>query len=93
MNKLREEIARVAYELYEKRGRGEGCHLDDWVEAERIVKARYKKKEVEREKPARSIKAKPAGAAIKEKKQAAAGKVSPKKKTTLRKTTAAKKTE
>ncbi len=40
MSKLYEEIAKVAYELYEKRGRGDGCHVDDWLEAERIVMAR-----------------------------------------------------
>ena len=29
------EIARLAYELYEARGRTNGSHLDDWFEAER----------------------------------------------------------
>ncbi len=43
MNKLQDEIARIAYELYEKRGRGHGCHLDDWLEAERIVLSRHVK--------------------------------------------------
>lgn len=38
---LRDEIAKVAYELYEKRGRSHGCHFDDWLEAERIVLARH----------------------------------------------------
>lgn len=43
MNRLSEEIAKVAYELYEKRGRGHGQHFDDWLEAERIVMARHAK--------------------------------------------------
>jgi len=38
--KLHEEIKELAYELYEKRGRCEGRDLDNWCEAERIVKAR-----------------------------------------------------
>ena len=29
------DIARLAYELYEARGRTNGSHLDDWFEAER----------------------------------------------------------
>ena len=32
-----EEVARVAYALYERRGRVDGHDLDDWLEAERIV--------------------------------------------------------
>jgi hypothetical protein len=38
---LRDEIAKVAYELYEKSGRIEGKDRENWVEAERIVKARH----------------------------------------------------
>jgi len=38
---LNEEIAKVAYDLYEKRGRGNGNDLDDWVKAEEIVMDRY----------------------------------------------------
>jgi hypothetical protein len=38
MNKL---IAKKAYELYEKRGRKAGHSMDDWLEAERIVKGKY----------------------------------------------------
>lgn len=37
---LYEEIAKVAYEIYEKSGYIEGRDLDNWLEAERIVKAR-----------------------------------------------------
>jgi len=35
-----EEIARVAYELFERRGFEHGHDLEDWLEAERIVRAR-----------------------------------------------------
>lgn len=41
--KLQDEVAQVAYELYEKRGGTHGCDFDDWVEAEKIVKARHAK--------------------------------------------------
>lgn len=42
---LHSEIARVASELYEKSGRIEGRDLDNWLEAERIVKSKYRGKE------------------------------------------------
>jgi hypothetical protein len=32
-----DEIARAAYELYEKRGKDHGRNLNDWLEAERTV--------------------------------------------------------
>lgn len=38
---LHEEIAQVAYELYEKSGRIAGRDLENWMEAEKIVKARH----------------------------------------------------
>ena len=38
LNKL---IAKKAYELYEKRGRKAGHSLNDWLEAERIVKGKF----------------------------------------------------
>jgi hypothetical protein len=34
---LYDEIARVAYSIYEKRGYRHGSDLQDWVEAERLV--------------------------------------------------------
>lgn len=37
------EVARVAYALYEQRGRNHGRDQDDWFEAERIVKQRWEK--------------------------------------------------
>ncbi|MDD5174555.1 MAG: DUF2934 domain-containing protein [Candidatus Omnitrophota bacterium] len=38
LNKL---IGKKAYELYEKRGRKPGHSLNDWLEAERIVKGKF----------------------------------------------------
>ena len=48
---INDEIARVAYELYEKRGRAHGHELEDWLEAERIVMERHERhaKEIEHE--------------------------------------------
>jgi hypothetical protein len=43
--KLYDEIAKIAYELYEKSGRAEGRELDNWLEAERIVMARHREQE------------------------------------------------
>lgn len=36
---LDERVARKAYELYEQRGGSHGRDLDDWLAAERIVRA------------------------------------------------------
>jgi len=36
---LHSEILRVAHDIYERSGRIEGYDLDNWLEAERIVKA------------------------------------------------------
>jgi hypothetical protein len=36
---IHDEIAAVAYELFEARGCIHGCDLDDWLNAERIVLA------------------------------------------------------
>lgn len=41
---LYEEIAKMAHELYEKSGRVEGRDQENWLEAERIVKARQSEK-------------------------------------------------
>ena len=38
-----EEVARVAYELYEQRGRQDGLDQADWFKAETIVKQRGKR--------------------------------------------------
>ena len=36
-------VAKVAYDLYEKRGRLHGQDMEDWFKAEMIVKKRYEK--------------------------------------------------
>jgi len=44
MNKnMNDEIALVAYSLYEKRGHAHGNDITDWVEAEMIVMKQYPK--------------------------------------------------
>jgi hypothetical protein len=43
--KLYDEIAKIAYELYEKGGRSGGRELDNWLEAERIAMARHREQE------------------------------------------------
>ncbi len=40
---LNEEIAKVAYELYERDGKQDGRDREHWLEAERIVEARRMK--------------------------------------------------
>ena len=36
-NQIREKIHQRAYELYELRGREDGCDFDDWLKAESEV--------------------------------------------------------
>ena len=36
-------IAKKSYELYEKRGRKSGYAMQDWLEAEKIIKGRFSK--------------------------------------------------
>ncbi|MHB8173576.1 MAG: DUF2934 domain-containing protein [Nitrospirota bacterium] len=38
---LYDAVAKAAYDLYEKRGRAHGYHLEDWLEAEKIVMKKY----------------------------------------------------
>ncbi|HSB33991.1 MAG TPA: DUF2934 domain-containing protein [Nitrospirota bacterium] len=47
---LQDEIAEVAFELHKRKGTVHGRALDDWLEAERIVLARYEKS-ADKEKP------------------------------------------
>ena len=35
-----QDVARVAYELYEQRGREDGRDLEDWLRAEAVVRQR-----------------------------------------------------
>jgi len=88
MNKLYEEIARVAFDLYEKRGKAEGFHLSDWLEAERIVMARHEKKQKSEHGSVKPAKRKTTTRKPKEEKATPARKGTPRKKTaTTKKTT------
>jgi hypothetical protein len=58
---MRDEIARVAYGLYEKRGYNSGNDFSDWIEAEKIVTKKYAKEktsDVKSVKPAQPASAK-----------------------------------
>ncbi len=50
---LHNDVAKVAHELYEERGRDHGYDLQDWLEAERIVLRRIEKS-AEKAKPKKS---------------------------------------
>ncbi len=91
MDKLHEEIAKVAYELFEKRGRSEGRHLDDWLEAEKIVRERHARAEIGKEKPTKAAAVKRTSVRAPRKKEPAAGDKALPKKTTARKTSASRK--
>lgn len=85
------EIAKVAYELYERGGRIEGRNIENWLEAERIVMAHYSAK---RQLEEAMSKAKPSPALAVEQAETAAPlkktskKIKSEKKTTAKKTTA-----
>jgi hypothetical protein len=51
--KMSDEIANVAYGLYEKRGYAPGNDFLDWLEAEKIVKMKYSKGMAGNVKPAK----------------------------------------
>ncbi|MBI2174156.1 MAG: DUF2934 domain-containing protein [Candidatus Omnitrophica bacterium] len=38
---FRAEVAKVAYELFQKRGESHGSDFDDWLRAEQIVRQRW----------------------------------------------------
>jgi len=40
---VRKLVEKKAYELYEKRGKKAGHSMDDWLEAERIIKSKLSK--------------------------------------------------
>lgn len=53
---FREEIIKVARDLFEKKGRVEGHDLDNWLEAERIVMTQHRQRgNVEAEIPAKEM--------------------------------------
>ena len=54
---LREEIEKVAYELYVRRGMTHGVDLEDWLQAERLVTAKYSERMKNKEDSRRSKKA------------------------------------
>jgi len=57
---MRDEIARVAYDLYENRGCAPGNDFLDWLEAEKIVKQKYAARmtsDVKALKPTQTVKA------------------------------------
>lgn len=56
--KLHDEVAKIAYEIYEESGRLEGRELDNWLEAERIVMARHTEQEKPEGKSSSAIKKK-----------------------------------
>lgn len=90
---LHDEIARVAYGLYEKRGKVSGHHLDDWYEAVRIVMARHGEPQEGQEKTAVKAKQTRQGKAVK---SVAVKKLKPEKKASEikgKKTVRKKKTE
>lgn len=39
-----DEVARVAYDIFEREGKVHGRHFDHWIEAEIIVTTRYREK-------------------------------------------------
>lgn len=41
---LHEEIAKKAYELYELNGREDGKHIEHWLEAEKLVTGKKRRK-------------------------------------------------
>lgn len=87
---IREEIAKVAYELYEKKGRIEGRHVEDWLEAERIVMARREGKKKSGVKRAPAARKRTSDKKPKERKSKSSSKTSPKKKAATRKPSASK---
>ena len=53
---IHDEIARVAHELHEKRGRIPGNELADWLEAEKIVTEKHERHARETEQQVDAIK-------------------------------------
>jgi len=64
-NNLYDEIARVAYELWEKNGCIHGRDIEHWCEAERIVISRIQSVEEEKPKKAKSPRKAPSKTAAK----------------------------
>jgi len=58
---IHDEIAKVAYELYEKGGRVHGNELNNWFEAENSVMEKHEKHAIEMERTVYTIKKPPEG--------------------------------
>ena len=58
---IHDEIARIAYELYEKGGRVHGNELKNWFEAENIVMEKHEQHAGEMERKTDTFKKPPAG--------------------------------
>lgn len=58
---IHDEIAKAAYERYEKRGRVQGHELKDWFEAENSVMEKHEKHAKEMEKKVVAVKKPPEG--------------------------------
>jgi Protein of unknown function (DUF2934) len=58
---IQDEIARLAYELYEKGGRVHGNELKNWFDAEKIVMEKHERHTSEMEKKVDAIRKPPRG--------------------------------
>ena len=81
-DKLSKKIVETAYDLYVKRGRLNGYDLQDWIEAEKIVKGQRSK---DAQSKAKAIKTKPVAKKLKEKETITAAKTSKTKKSSIKK--------
>lgn len=78
---LHEEIAKIAHELYEKSGWIHGRDLENWIEAEKIVKSRLNGGPAYKKQPEESVAKPPKKAAPSEAKKAVEPKKAPAKRT------------
>lgn len=79
----RDEVAKMAYELYEKRGCVHGYDVDDWYEAERLIMLR--RAEAPEGQPAAAAKKTRAAGSAARKRKSASPKEEVKKKTPRKK--------
>ncbi len=94
---LYEEIAKLAYEMFEREGMVHGKHLDHWFEAERIVISKYKEQEImveqKQEENKEAVAPKKRKPAVKKAKEAKEGEIKTKKSTTKKTETTKKRTK
>ena len=84
---LHEEIAKTAHELYEKSGWIPGRDLENWIEAEKIVKSRLNGGPIKQKQSEENVEEPIKKAATAEVKKAAGSKKAPAKKTAKTKKT------